>query len=215
MLGDYSDVGRFEEASREAEDRFAATLRDYATRAEAIDESGLGVDEKLTRGVIISSATAHADMLDTPLGCRNADPVHGPQHTMPLLMSLLAVPDQAVADAMPAKLDAVGAYFGQLADRVREGGGSGWVSPAFAVSETIRQLEHELSVPLADDPIVAAVDLPDGVDADAVRGAMRAAVERSVRPGMEAYRDALREVLPQARSEEECGLSWLPGGSDA
>jgi uncharacterized protein (DUF885 family) len=214
MLGDYSDVGRFEEASREAQQRFVTTLRDYASRAEALDGGALDDEEQLTRGVIISSATAHADLLDTPLGCRNADPVHGPQHTMPLLMSLLAVPDQAVADAMPAKLDAVGTYFRQLADRVREGSETGWVSPAFAVTQTIRQLEHELAVPLADDPIVAAVPMPDGIDADAVRAALRAAVERSVRPGMEAYRDALSAVLPQAPSEEECGLSWLPGGPE-
>ena len=31
MLGDYSDVGSYEEASREAEERYAGTLRDFAT----------------------------------------------------------------------------------------------------------------------------------------------------------------------------------------
>jgi uncharacterized protein (DUF885 family) len=215
LLGDYSDVGSFERASREAEARFGATLRDYAAKAEAIGTDGLDAEEELTRGVIISSAVAHADLLDTPLTARNADPVHGPQHTMPLLTGLLAVPDQSVADAMPAKLEAMGTYFRELADRAREGAASGWVSPAFAVAETIRQIEQGLSVPLDDDPIVAAVRLPEGSDTEATRSALRGAVERSIRPGLEAYRDALREVLPAARSEEECGLSWLPGGSDA
>src|SRR5262249_11024277 len=161
------------------------------------------------------SATSHADLLDTPLLCRNADPVHGLHATLPLLMGLLGVPDQTVADAMPAKLDGVGTHFRQLADRVREGAASGWVSPEFAVAETVRQIDEVLSVPLADDPVVAAVRLPDGVDAEAARAALRDAVERSVRPGLEAYRDALREALPHARSEAECGLSWLPGGSEA
>ena len=215
MLGDYSDVGSYEEASREAEERYAATLRDFATRAEALATESLDPEEVLTRGVIISSARAHADLLDTPLGCRNADSVHGLQGTLSLLVGLLAVPDQAVADAMPAKLDAVGAHFRQLADRTREGVASGWVSPQFAVSQTIEQIEKALAVPLADDPVVAAVQLPDGVDADAVRAALREAVEQSLRPGLEAYRDALREALPHARSDEECGLSWLPGGTDA
>ncbi|MBO0847332.1 MAG: DUF885 domain-containing protein [Nocardioides sp.] len=214
MLGDYTDVGSFEDASREAQDRFVTALRDFASRADRLDEAPLDDEERLTRGVIISSAVAHADLLDTPLACRNADPVHGLHITLPLLMGLLAVPDQAVADAMPDKLDGVGAHFRQLADRVREGAASGWVSPAFTVAETIRQIEQGLTVPIADDPVVASVQLPDDVDADAVRGALRDAVERSVRPGLVAYRDALREVLPQARSEEECGLSWLPGGSD-
>ncbi len=31
MLGDYSDVASYEEVSREAEERYAATLRDFAT----------------------------------------------------------------------------------------------------------------------------------------------------------------------------------------
>ena len=214
MLGDYSDVGSFEQVSREAEDRYAASLRDFATRAEAVDPATLDPEEVLTRGVIISSATAQADVLETPLSCRNADPVHGPQGTLALLMGLLAVPSQAVADAMPAKLDAVGTHFRQLAERTREGVGSGWVSPAFAISQTIEQIEKALGTSLADDPVVAAVRLPDGVDADAVHGALRQAIERSLRPGLEDYRDALRDVLPRARSEEECGLSWLPGGSD-
>ncbi len=214
MLGDYSDVASYEEVSREAEHRYAATLRDYAARAEAVDPGSLDAEEALTRGVIISSATAHADLLETTLGCRNADPVHGPQGTTALMMGLLAVPDEAVAEAMPGKLDAVGTHFRQLAERTREGVAAGWVSPAFAVSQTIEQIEQALAIPLADDPVAAAVQLPEGVDADAVRAALRAAVERSLRPGLEDYRDALREALPHARSEEECGLSWLPGGSD-
>jgi len=214
MLGDYSDVGSYEEVSREAEDRYAATLRDFASRAEEVDTASLDPEEVLTRGVIISSATAHADMLETPLSCRNADPVHGLQGTLSLVMGLLAVPDQAVADALPGKLGAIGTHFRQLAERTREGAAGGWVSPAFAVSQTIEQIEKALAVPLADDPVVAAVQLPEGVDADAARGALREAVERSLRPGLEDYRDALREALPQARSEEECGLSWLPGGAD-
>ena len=215
MLGDYSDVGSYEEASREAEERYAGTLRDFATRAEALATESFDHEELLTRGVIISSARAHADLLDTALGCRNADSVHGLQGTLPLLMGLLAVPDQAVADAMPAKLDAVGAHFRQLADRTRDGVTTGWMSPEFAVSQTIEQIERALAVPLADDPVVAAVQRPSGVDTDAVRAALREAVEQSLRPGLEAYRDALRDALPHTRSEEECGLSWLPGGADA
>ncbi len=35
-----------------------------------------------------------------------------------------------------------------------------------------------------------------------------------MRPGFEAYRDALRDALPRARPEERCGLSWLQGGEE-
>ena len=127
-------------------------------------------------------------------------------------MGLLTVPDQTVAEQMPAKLDAVGVHLRETADRVREGAADGWVPAEYLVRETIAQLETALATPLSDDPVVAAVKLPDGTDVGAFRDALRDAVERSVRPGFEAYRDALRDVLPQARSEERCGLSWLEGG---
>ena len=74
LLGDYSDVGSYEEVSREAEQRYVATLRDFATRAEAVEEGSLDPEEVLTRGVIISSATAHADLLDTAVGVSQRRP---------------------------------------------------------------------------------------------------------------------------------------------
>jgi uncharacterized protein (DUF885 family) len=64
--------------------------------------------------------------------------------------------------------------------------------------------------------MLSAVAVPDGIDADAFRGRLQESLERSVRPGMAAYRDALRDhALPIARPEERCGLSWLTDGEDA
>jgi uncharacterized protein (DUF885 family) len=131
-------------------------------------------------------------------------------------MGLLAVPDQDVADAMPAKVEAIGRYYEELAERVREGASRGWAAAEFAVRETVSQIDGVLTTAAADDPIVTSVQAPEGVDADALRDALAAALERSVRPGLERFRDALRdEALPIARSEEQCGLSWLPDGPDA
>jgi uncharacterized protein (DUF885 family) len=216
MLGDYSDVGRFEHCSRVSEDSFVATLRDFASRADALDEGPLDEQERLTRGVLESSATASADLMEARLTDLAADPVHGPQTTLALVMGMLAVPDQEVADAMPAKLDGIGTYFHELADRVHEGVARSWVAAEFAIAETIAQIEAALAVAPSDDPMLSAVAVPDGVDADAFRGHLQEALERSVRPGLAAYRDALRDhAMPVARSEERCGLSWLPDGEDA
>jgi uncharacterized protein (DUF885 family) len=64
--------------------------------------------------------------------------------------------------------------------------------------------------------MLAAVAVPDNIDADALRAHLLEALERSVRPGLAAYRDVLRQhALPIARTEEQCGLSWLPDGEDA
>ena len=137
MLGDYSDVASFEHVSRDSEDRMIATLRDFADRADRLGEDGLDGQESLTRGVLASSARSRADYLEARLTELAADPIHGPQVTLGLVMGLLAVPDQAVADAMPAKVEAVGRFYGELAERVREGVARGWAGPEFAVRETI------------------------------------------------------------------------------
>jgi len=141
--------------------------------------------------------------------------VSGPQVQLPLVLGLLSVPDATVAEQMPAKLDSVGGNLHHLAERVRNAADGGWVSAEFAVRETLAQLERLLDRPLEDDPLVAAVRIPDDVDADALRADLRARVERSVRPGLSAYRDALEAVLPAARPEDRCGLSWLDGGDEA
>jgi uncharacterized protein (DUF885 family) len=216
MLGDYSDVARYEHCSRASEDSVIATLRDFASRADALDEGSLDEQERLTRGVLASSATSTADLVEARLTELAADPVHGPQTTLALVLGMLAVPDEQVADAMPAKLDGIGTFFHELAERVHEGAARGWVAAEFAVSETIAQIEAALAVAPASDPMLSAVAVPDGIDADAFRGRLQEALERSVRPGMAAYRDALRDhALPIARPEERCGLSWLTDGEDA
>jgi uncharacterized protein (DUF885 family) len=215
MLGHYDDVGGFEDASREGEQAFVSSLRDFARRAEEVDLAGLDEQDALTREVVSASATAQADLTDTPLTGLAANPVSGLQIQLPLVLGLLSVPDARVAEQMPAKLDAVGEHLHQLAEQVRETAGHGWVSPEFAVRETLGQLERVLAVPVADDPVVAAVRIPGDVDAKELRGELRAAVERSVRPGLAEFRAALEAVLPDARPDDRCGLSSLDGGDEA
>jgi uncharacterized protein (DUF885 family) len=215
MLGDYADVGSWEHVSREAQDAFVAELRSLVSRAEAFEPTGLDDDQRLTRDVMIASATTTADVTATPLTGLTANPVSGPQRQLALVMGLLSVPGETVAGQLPAKLDSVGQYLQELAERTRAATSDGWVSAEFAVVDTLAQLDALLSTPVDADPVVAAVKIPDGADADALRADLRAAVERSVRPGFEAFRVALREALPDARSEERCGLSWLDGGAEA
>jgi uncharacterized protein (DUF885 family) len=215
LLGDYSDVGSWERVSRQAQNAYVAELRSLVSRAEAIDPAGLDDDQRLTRDVLIDAATSTADLTATPLRGLSADPVSGAQRQLALVLGLLSVPDETVAGQMPAKLDAVGQYLQELAERTRQAAADGWVSAEFAVAETIAQIERVLATPLDDDPVVAAVKSPEGVDADAFRADLRAAAQRSVRPGFEEFRTALIEVLPKGRSEERCGLSWLDGGDEA
>src|SRR3954462_8737230 len=54
LLGYYPKTGRFEDASRVAEDAEIARLRDVAARAERIDTDGLDDTEGTTRAILVS-----------------------------------------------------------------------------------------------------------------------------------------------------------------
>jgi uncharacterized protein (DUF885 family) len=216
LLGDYSRAGHFEESTREAEDREIATMRDLAARATATDESDLTDQQRITRDVLISDATTRADSMETRLSEMAADPIFGPQVSMPILMGMLALPDVEVAEALVDKLRGLGRYYGELADRQRDGVAAGRLPAAFAAADTVDQLDGLLAKPVADDPLLTTTTPPHGLDVDAWKGRLREVVESDVRPGLRAYRDVLRdEVLPLGRPDDRCGLSWVPDGDAA
>ncbi len=216
IIGDYSGAGRFEETSRGAEDRQLLAMREFARRAEEIDVSDLDEQQRVTRAVLSSDATTRADLLAARLTELAADPIFGAQVSMPIMMGMLALPDADVAEALVEKFRGLGRYYRELADRQREGVASGRVSAAFAVADTVEQLDGLLSKPVADDPLLTTTPPPSGLDVDGWKARLRAVVESDVRPGMAVYRDVLRdEVLALGRPDDKCGLGWLPDGDDA
>ncbi|HEX2119904.1 MAG TPA: DUF885 domain-containing protein [Acidimicrobiales bacterium] len=73
------------------------------------------------------------------------------------------------------------------------------------MSRSLNMVESYLSSPL-DNDVFATVSAPDDWD----RAALRAVVQEQVRPAYRRMADTLRErLLPAARDDEHCGLSWL------
>jgi uncharacterized protein (DUF885 family) len=216
VLGQYDRADRFDLATRDEEDRRIAELGGFAAAAAAVRDDDLDERGRITRDVLVDDATRRADLLEARFASHAADPISGPQATLPVIVGMLTMPTPEVAEAMAPKFEAIGQYYLDLAERQREGLGLGRVSPEFAVAGTIEQIDRELSVPADQDRLLPTAPLPDGVDADAWRARLVEAVERSIRPGMAAYRDVLRdEVLPRARPDDRVGLCWLDDGADA
>jgi uncharacterized protein (DUF885 family) len=216
LLGHYDRAGRFEDATREAEERHAARLRELAGRAEELDPDALSESGRLTRTVLIDDARSRAAVTDARLAEIGADPVFGTQVTLGILAPMLALPSPDVAEAMADKLRGAGRWFRDAADRMREGVAAGRFPAAFAVTDTITQIEALLATPVADDPVLRTSPPPAGLDVDAWKARLREAVADGLRPGLAEYRDVLREqVLPHARPDEQVGLTHLPGGDEA
>ncbi|KRF28932.1 DUF885 family protein [Phycicoccus sp. Soil802] len=213
MVGDYRFADRFDDASRAAEDDLIAASREFAARAAAIPDDGLSLQDRATRDVVAFQATSAADTAESRTAEFAVNPVFGPQVDLPLTVANLAIPNADVAEAMVSKFHGMGQYLRDAAQRHREGVASGRAPAAFAVAETIPQLDAWLATPLSEDPLLRTADLPADVDVDAWRARLTDAIEHQVRPGLQEYRDVLAdEVAAHTRPDEKCGLVWLPDG---
>jgi len=103
-----------------------------------------------------------------------------------------------------------------MADRLREGVANGRTPAAFAIDQTLPQLDEWQATPIAADPLLNISAPPTLADPAAWRAALEAIVADEIRPAVRRYRDVLhRDVLPHARSEDHVGLTWLPDGAEA
>jgi uncharacterized protein (DUF885 family) len=215
LQGDYRFADRFEDAGRAAEDRTIAAERAFAAEAAAIPTDGLGPDDRITREMVAWDADTRADLLTSRLEEFAVDPIFGPQAMLGVRIPKLTLPDAEVAEAMAGKLAGIATHFRDLADRHLEGIDHGRTPAEFAVSQTVDQLDAWLARPVSDDPLLRTAQ-PQGVaDREAWLAGLREVITRDVRPALATYRDTLRDrVLPKARPDERCGLTWLADGGE-
>jgi uncharacterized protein (DUF885 family) len=215
LTGEYRYADRFEDVSLAGEQAAAEEARAYAARAEAVDETTLDDQQRITRAMVAWDATCRATMLDGRTAELGADPIFGVQVGLEVYVPKLAVPDVDVAEAMVGKYAAVATHFHSLAGRHRQGIASGRTPAAFAVTQTVQQLDRWLATPINRDPLLDVQDPPAGMDPARWHERLLGVVQKQVRPAVEHYRDVLRdEVAQQARPDDRCGLTWLPDGEE-
>jgi uncharacterized protein (DUF885 family) len=164
----------------------------------------------------VFDAERNADVLEARFAEFGVDPIFGPAAGLPVYMPKFPMPRATVAEAMIPKVQGMAKHFRDLADRSLEGVARNRTPAAFAVDDTVSQIDRWLAKPIDEDPLLQTGE-PTGVaDPDAWRARLRKVVETEVRPAMARYRDVLRdEVRPASRSEEHVGLVWLADGQDA
>ncbi|MEA2520340.1 MAG: hypothetical protein QOF49_2420 [Chloroflexota bacterium] len=216
LMGNYENAGRFDDASRAGEDEEIRIRRAFAERADAIPPDALSAQDAITREMIAFDGRRNAEILEARFQEFAVDPIFGQQASLPVEMPKFPIPDETVAEAMIDKVHGIAKNFRDMTDRLREGVGRNRTPAAFAIDDTVTQIDAWVAKPISDDPLLSTAE-PKGVaDADAWRRRLRAVVESDVRPAMAAYRDTIRdEVRPHARDDEHVGLTWLTDGEDA
>jgi uncharacterized protein (DUF885 family) len=216
LMGNYQHADLYDDASRAGEDEEIRRRREFADQAEAIPEAGLSAQDRITREMLVFDGRRNADILDARFAEFGVDPIFGPVAGLPVYMPKLPIPNADVAEAMISKTRLIAANFRDSSDRLLEGVARKRTPAAFAIDDTVVQIDRWLALPIGEDPLLHTAE-PTGVaDPDAWRERLRAVIETDVRPAMAAYRDALRDrIRAHARDNDHVGLTWLADGADA
>jgi uncharacterized protein (DUF885 family) len=213
MLGDHRFDDKMESASREAEDDQVTHLREFVDRARRLD--GLGLDESITRDVLIHEASTTATGLEARTAEFDVNHTMGLQALIPVLIPQLPIETQEHAEALVQKYRSIGQTLDEMADRLREGLANGRTPPALTTEKTVEQLDAMLATPIAQDPFLNA-RVPGSFDeaqTAAWKENLAAVIEATIRPALQRYRDTIaNEVLPVARPQDRSGIGWIPGG---
>jgi uncharacterized protein (DUF885 family) len=214
-MGIYDHADRFDDVSREGEERERQTRLAFAARAEAIPADGLSPQDTITREMLVFDGRRNAELLDARLAEFEVDPIFGQQAGLPVRMPKFPIPNATVAEAMIPKVRGIAKNFRDMSDRVMEGVARKRTPAAFAIDDTVTQIDAWLAKPIEEDPLLNTAE-PTGVaDPSEWRRGLREVVARDVRPAMAAYRDTIRDrVRPHARDDAHVGLTWLADGED-
>jgi uncharacterized protein (DUF885 family) len=183
-----SEVDRLEPTSRSEAD--AITLA-------CLRENAVGELRDLDVGLIEHTVTAM--------------PFSGPSELLATAARTLLADEQAAHDYLE-RLRAGGTWIDQQSQRLRIGAAKGRLPVAPLVQEAIEWAEHVLAAAVPE--ALATPEPPLGWDGEAAWREERDALSAEVvRPALVRWLESLRELMPRARSGEEPGLVYLPGGA--
>lgn len=198
--------------SPEGEAAWRSRLVDVFSEAGAVDAAQLSEPDRVTLACVIEAA--ERDIVGIDLGAADhtvtSMPFAGPAVLFAVLARTVLLNGDAAGDYVQ-RLRRSGTWLDQHTDRLRDGAGRGRLPVAPLVAQAITWAEEILSqdVPAA----VAAPQPPAGWDGESAwRDDRDAAAREVIKPALARWVTQLRELLPQARSAEQPGLTYLPGG---
>jgi uncharacterized protein (DUF885 family) len=213
LLGDHRFDHLIEDVSEEGEAIQREKLSEFANGAEAIDPKTLNHAEQVTRAVMIGECRKNVAAIDSEIAEMQSDQLVSPHATMMHVVPQWMFPEIQHADAYLSRLKAIPGVLDQAFDRFRSAISKGRPPARLTVVRSLSMLDGYLASSL-DTDMFATVGGPQGWNGEETwRGKLRSIVSRSIRPAVQRYRDAFEsELLPVARPDDHCGLTWVEGG---
>jgi uncharacterized protein (DUF885 family) len=213
LLGDHRFDHLIEDVSEEQEQVQRAKLSEFADRAEAIDPNTLGHADQITRAVMVGECRKNVAAIDSEIAEMQSDQLISPHATMMRVVPQWMFPEPEHAEAYLQRLQAIPRTLEQAFDRFRSAIRKGRPPAQITVVRSLSMLDGYLASP-PDADMFANVGGPSEWDGEeAWRDELHAIVADAIRPAVQKYRDAFEtELLPVARPDEQCGLTWVDGG---
>ena len=188
----------------------AATFAAVTDEAEAIDDSTLTTQQRITRELLIYSSRTRLSDIERRFNVAPIDPYLGPHTRLLNDTRQNTVADSGQADALLHRYERIPTYLEEAISLQRLNAEEG-MTPAMASLERVfSQLDGYLTSSIDTDPFLA-LDVPG--DGEKWHAKAEALVASVIRPAFEEYRAQLQEHLaPVARPDEKSGLMWITNG---
>jgi uncharacterized protein (DUF885 family) len=202
--------------SRAGAARDAERIGRVSAALDSIDAGLLGEAGRVNHAVLGHLAWAARSDLEHGLWEANAG---AGGYVSPQAMAFMSVPT-ALLDSAEAvagylrRLRGLGGYFDAAALRYTQARHDGRISTEVGTRQAIEQIEGHIGRDVTQD-VMVTVRLPEGTDEAAFRREAAAIVEGEIRPALRRLVACLsEEMLPAARSDEQVGICFVPGGPE-
>jgi uncharacterized protein (DUF885 family) len=205
LLGDHRYDDRLEDLSEGAEQALGGRWASLRERVEAVPRDGFDAQDLVTFGLLTAELDDAMASIDQRLIELQSDQMTGFHIELLQAVPVMAAPDEASAAMLVERFRQVPRALVQAGERFLAGAAAGRTPAAICVSRSLNMVEGYLASSLDDDPF-ANVGGPEGWD----RTELRRVVAEEVRPAYRRMAELLEgQLLPVARDDDHCGLSWL------
>ncbi len=213
LLGDHRFDDRLEDLSGEGQAQVRDRLRSIGERLASVDRASLEGDDLVTHGQLAAELDDAVSAIDHRLAELQSDQMTGFHVGLLQTVPVISAPDPESATMLLERFRQVPRALEQVARRFLEGADAGRTPPAICVSRSLNMIEGYLASPLADDVFVGLTGPPSWNGEAAWRSSLEDLARHVVRPAYRRLADTLtEELLPRARDDDHCGLSWLAEG---